>query len=174
MKMRNIGNELREGIRAIKRGKGRRYTVKLPKDVRAICEKMRVSRPTFHRRTESFRRKRARSMAKKYSELRARLSPKARAQSEAMAAKLMAEMPLQELRQALDLTQQQVARTLKIEQAAVSKIEKQTDMYLSTLRRFIAAMGGELEIVARFPDGAVRITQFESPDENAPRARGSR
>jgi len=113
-------------------------------------------------------------MAKKFSELRARLSPKARAESEAVTSKLLAEMPLQALRQALDLTQLEVAKTLKIEQAAVSKMEKQTDMYLSTLRRFIAAIGGELEIVARFPDGAVRITQFEDADENVPRARGSR
>ena len=113
-------------------------------------------------------------MAKKFSELRARLSPKARAQSEARTAKLLEEMPLQELRQALDLTQQEVAESLKIEQAAVSKMEKQTDMYLSTLRRFIAAMGGSLDIVARFPEGAVQITQFGKDDEDAPRARTSR
>ncbi len=113
-------------------------------------------------------------MAKKFSELRARMSPKARAQSEAMTAKLLKEMPLQELRQALDLTQLQVAETLKIDQAAVSKMEKQTDMYLSTLRRFIAAMGGQLEIVAHFPEGAVRVTQFGNVDEGTPRARTSR
>lgn len=113
-------------------------------------------------------------MAKKFSELRKRMTPKARAQSEAMTAKLLEAMPLQELRQALDLTQQQVAETLKIEQAAVSKMEKQTDMYLSTLRRFIAAMGGKLEIVARFPEGAVRITQFKKIDKAAPSPRASR
>lgn len=113
-------------------------------------------------------------MAKKFSELRARMSPKARAQSEAMTTKLLEEMPLQELRQALDLTQQQVAETLKIEQAAVSKMEKQTDMYLSTLRRFIAAMGGQLDVVARFPEGAVHITQFGNEEKDAPRSRSSR
>ncbi|MEX2163183.1 MAG: XRE family transcriptional regulator [Sulfuricaulis sp.] len=113
-------------------------------------------------------------MAKKFSELRARLSPKARTKSEAMTARLLEEMPLQELRQALDLTQRQVAKTLKIEQAAVSKMEKQTDMYLSTLRRFVAAMGGKLDIVARFPEGEVHITQFGNVDEDTPRARGSR
>lgn len=113
-------------------------------------------------------------MTKKFSELRARLTPKALAQSEAMTARLLKEMPLQELRQALDMTQRRVAETLKIEQAAVSKMEKQTDMYLSTLRRFVAAMGGRIEIVARFPEGAVRITQFGKTDEDAPRARGSR
>ncbi len=113
-------------------------------------------------------------MAKKFSELRARMSPKARAQSEAMTARLLEEMPLQELRQALELTQQRVAESLKIEQAAVSKMEKQTDMYVSTLRRFIAAMGGQLDIVARFPEGAVRITQFGNIDEDTSRVRGSR
>jgi len=46
-------------------------------------------------------------------------------------------------------------------QAAVSKLEHQSDMYVSTLRRFIAAMGGELRIVARFPEGDVVINQFE-------------
>jgi transcriptional regulator with XRE-family HTH domain len=102
------------------------------------------------------------------------MSPKARARSEAMTARLLKEMPLQELRQALDLTQRQVAETLKIEQAAVSKMEKQTDMYLSTLRRFIAAMGGQLDIIARFPEGTVQIMQFGHDDEDAPRARGSR
>lgn len=113
-------------------------------------------------------------MAKKFSELRARMSPKARAKSEAMTARLLEDMPLQELRQALDLTQRQVAESLKIEQAAVSKMEKQTDMYVSTLRRFIVAMGGQLDIVARFPEGAVRITQFRNVDEDTPRVRGSR
>ena len=113
-------------------------------------------------------------MAKKFSELRARMSPKARAQSEAMTKKLLEEMPLQELRQALDLTQQEVAETLKIEQAAVSKMEKQTDMYLSTLRRFISAMGGQLDIIARFPDGAVRITQFGNEVGGSSRGRVSR
>ena len=74
---------------------------------------------------------------------------------------LLAEMPLQELRRALDLTQQQVAAALGINQVAVSKMESQTDMYVSTLRRFVEAMGGELRIVARFPQGNVEISQFK-------------
>ncbi len=53
---------------------------------------------------------------------------------------------------------------LHINQSAVSKLERRTDMYLSTLRSYIEAMGGELEIIARFPDRAVRITQFEALD----------
>lgn len=113
-------------------------------------------------------------MAKKFSGLRGRLSREARARSEALTAELLNAMPLQALRQALDQTQCQVAKTLQIKQAAVSRMEHQTDMYLSTLRKFIAALGGELEIVARFPEGAVRITQFEKTPAEDRRTRGAR
>ena len=50
---------------------------------------------------------------------------------------------------------------LGLNQATVSKLERRTDMYLSSLRRFVEAMGGELEISANFPDGRVRIQLFE-------------
>jgi hypothetical protein len=49
-------------------------------------------------------------------------------------------------------------------QPEVSKLEKRTDCLISTVRRYVEAMGGQLEIVARFPDGAVRINQFEDLD----------
>lgn len=77
--------------------------------------------------------------------------------------KLIAEeMTLRELRKARERSQQAVGDILAINQAAVSKIERRTDMYVSTLRSFIEAMGGELEIVARFPDRApIIINQFE-------------
>ncbi len=77
--------------------------------------------------------------------------------------KLIAEeMTLRELRKARERSQQAVGEILAINQAAVSKIERRTDMYVSTLRSFIEAMGGELEIIARFPDRApIRINQFE-------------
>jgi len=55
-------------------------------------------------------------------------------------------------------------------QAAVSKIERQSDMYISTLRRFVAAMGGELRIVAQFPQGDVVINQFEGVEKQDPAA----
>ena len=72
------------------------------------------------------------------------------------------EMTLQQLRKARERSQEVVGEILHINQAAVSKIERRTDMYVSTLRSFIQAMGGELEIVARFPDQPpVRINQFE-------------
>jgi len=70
----------------------------------------------------------------------------------------MKQMPLHELREARRLTQQQLARTLDMTQAAVSQVEKRTDMYLSTLENFVEAMGGHLEMYAVFPDGAVKLS----------------
>ena len=69
-------------------------------------------------------------------------------------------MPLAELRQARKLTQRQIAETLKIKQASVSKMESQTDMYLSTIRKYIEAMGGEIEIIAKFPEGNIKVKDF--------------
>ena len=100
-------------------------------------------------------------MAKKFSELEAKMSPQSRERSDALYKNMLAEMPLNELRQARALSQVKLAETLHVNQAAVSKIERRTDMYISTLRAYIRAMGGELEIVAKFPDGEVKIVNFE-------------
>lgn len=70
-------------------------------------------------------------------------------------------MPLQELRQAHQMSQERIAEILHTKQANVSRIERRTDMYISTLRSYIEAMGGQLDIVARFPNGEVHINQFE-------------
>src|SRR5437879_13700528 len=67
---------------------------------------------------------------------------------------------LDELRAARNLTQEQLARALGVAQAAVSKMERRADMYISTLQTAIKAMGGDLEIRAVFPEGTVRIHQF--------------
>jgi DNA-binding XRE family transcriptional regulator len=99
-------------------------------------------------------------MAKKFAELRAQMSPEARLHAAQQTEAMLAEMPLNELRQARGLSQKMLAEVLHIQQPSVAKIEKRTDMYLSTLRSHIEAMGGELEVVARFPDGAVRISNF--------------
>ncbi len=107
-------------------------------------------------------------MAKPFRVLRERMSPEARARADAKAQAMMKEMPLAGLRQARKLSQEQIAATLHVGQASVSKLERQTDMYLSTLRNFLKAMGGDLEITARFADGAVRITLFEDLDEPSP------
>jgi len=99
-------------------------------------------------------------MTKKFTELKSRMSPQARSQVEEKAAAMLREMPLHELRKARGLSQKVLAELLHVQQPSIAKIEKRTDMYLSTLRSHIEAMGGKLEIVARFPDGAVRIQQF--------------
>jgi len=101
-------------------------------------------------------------MARKFAELEAQLSPERRAKIDAEVKKAMAEMPLNELRNARGLSQQMLAEALQIQQPAIAKIEKRTDMYISTLRSHIRAMGGELDIVARFPDGDVRISTFST------------
>lgn len=101
-------------------------------------------------------------MAKNFKELQAKMSPAARARSEAKAEQMLSEMALDELRVALDLTQEQLAEALHIKQAAVSKMERRSDMFISTLRKIIEAMGGQLEMRAILPDGAVRISQFQA------------
>ena len=69
-------------------------------------------------------------------------------------------MKLAQIRRARQRSQKQIGEAPNIGQASVAKIEKRTDMYVSTLRRFIEAMGGELEIVAHFPDQAIKIGSF--------------
>jgi transcriptional regulator with XRE-family HTH domain len=77
-------------------------------------------------------------------------------------AALQGEMSLAELRQARQLTQESLSETLQVGQAAVAKMEKRADMYVGSLRRFVEAMGGELQVVARFPEGDVQINNFAS------------
>jgi DNA-binding XRE family transcriptional regulator len=107
-------------------------------------------------------------MAKKFAELRARMSPASQARSQDQAKTLLAEMPLNELRQARGLSQQMLADVLHVQQPSIAKLEKRTDMYLSTLRSHIEAMGGELEVIARFPDGAIKIRNFADVGNAAP------
>jgi DNA-binding XRE family transcriptional regulator len=66
-------------------------------------------------------------------------------------------MPLEELRSAREMTQVNLAKVLGVQQASISKMEKRTDMYLSTLRSYVEAMGGRLELRAVFQDGAVNL-----------------
>lgn len=104
-------------------------------------------------------------MANHFSKLRAGMSADAQAKSSAKARAMLEEMPLQELRLARGLSQKALAKALDVQQPAVAKMEKRTDMYLSTLRNHIRAMGGELDIIARFPDGEVRIQNFSEPGD---------
>jgi len=100
-------------------------------------------------------------MAKSFKALQAKMSPEARARSEDKAQQMVREMALDELRGALDLTQEHLAELLHVNQAAISKVERRSDMYISTLRKIIEAMGGHLDIRAVLPNGVVRINQFE-------------
>lgn len=86
---------------------------------------------------------------------------KSRARSRAKAEVYKAEMALDELREARELTQENLAALLNLRQASISKMERRADMYISTLRSLIRAMGGDLRIEAVFPEGKVRISQFK-------------
>jgi predicted transcriptional regulator len=96
-------------------------------------------------------------MARKWSELEAKMGPERVAASRARAKKIIEEMPLQQLRNARQMTQTRLAEVLEMDQGNISKLEQRTDMYLSTLRSYVEAMGGALEIRAVFPDGVVKI-----------------
>ena len=102
-------------------------------------------------------------MAKKWSEIRRTLSPEA---EERIRQKVEAKgMMLNQIRQARQLTQVNLAEALSINQGAVSMMERRTDMYVSTLRSYIEALGGELTITAKFLEGVIQIEQFEDVTE---------
>lgn len=100
------------------------------------------------------------SMAEKFRKLWTQMSHERQERATRRTAEMLGEMPLQELRQARQLSQEALASAMGANQSSVSKLERRTDMYVSTLRSYIEAMGGELEILAKFPDGEVRIAQF--------------
>jgi transcriptional regulator with XRE-family HTH domain len=107
--------------------------------------------------------------ARNFNELRNKLPAESRARIDTRVKATLYEMALDELRAARELTQTRLAETLGITQATVSKIERRADLYVSTLARFIEAMGGELEIRAVFPEGAVRLKRFgESANSSRP------
>jgi DNA-binding XRE family transcriptional regulator len=103
------------------------------------------------------------------------LSPDRRKKIEARTARLVAEeMTLQELRRARKLTQVRMAKALRISQDGVSRLEKRTDLLLSTLRKSVEAMGGSLSLIAEFPDrGPVVLSGIASvetdPSPHRPR-----
>jgi transcriptional regulator with XRE-family HTH domain len=100
-------------------------------------------------------------MARKWSEIREKMSPERRERNREKTAALLLAMDLAELRDNLDLTQEEVAARLQISQSNVSRFEKRRDMLVSTLREVVGALGGELHLVAEFPDGDVEISQFD-------------
>lgn len=103
-------------------------------------------------------------MAIRFEDYLAKLPEEERRAVEQRGAELIEEeATLRQLRKAREQSQEELARTLGVKQAAISKLERRADMYVSTLRGLIEAMGGTLEIVARFPGHPpVRLSQFEA------------
>lgn len=99
-------------------------------------------------------------MAKKWNELRARMSPESQARAAAQAEAMSVELQLADLRRTRDRTQVEVAQAMDREQAAISRLERREDMYISTLREYVRALGGELKLVASFPDAEIQIQPF--------------
>ena len=95
-----------------------------------------------------------------FSDLTKDFTPERRARVDARKVELRGAMPLHELRQARAMTQKAIGEALHVNQPAVAKLERRADMYVSNLRAYIEAMGGKLNIVAEFPQGAVTITNF--------------
>ena len=101
-------------------------------------------------------------MTRSFSELTKDFSPERRERIEQRKEQLRQEMTLAELRRAFSLTQDTLAKNLNVKQAEISKIENRADMLMSTLRNFVQAMGGDLEVRAVFPDRAIQISTFSA------------
>src|SRR6266699_6256104 len=100
-------------------------------------------------------------MARNYKELQQKMDPASRSDNVLRVRDELQRMALEELRNAKRLTQADMAEMLDVPQSSISRIEQRADMYLSTLRNYIHAMGGVLQIQAVFPDGgAVVINRF--------------
>ncbi len=100
-------------------------------------------------------------MAKNFSHLREKMSPERQQRNRAEAERMLLEMTLQELRQNVaNLNQEEIAEILQVTQGYVSKLERQDDMLLSRLYTYVEALGGKVEIRAKFPNREVRVNQF--------------
>jgi transcriptional regulator with XRE-family HTH domain len=103
-------------------------------------------------------------MAKSYDELANRvMTAKSRARAAGRARELLAEMLLSEIRKVAGKSQSELAELLGIKQPSLSKLESQDDMQISTLKRIVEALGGEIQIIAQFPAAKMRIKQFDDP-----------
>ena len=96
-------------------------------------------------------------MAKKWEDVRRKGTPEREARITAEVRAELAKLPLSEMRRARLMTQVRLAEVLRVDQGAISKLERRSDMYLSTLRSYIEALGGQLELRAVFPDGELLV-----------------
>lgn len=96
-------------------------------------------------------------MAKKFSELYSKIPAARRARIEEQVRKERRKIALSEMRKARSLTQNAIAEQLHIDQGAVSRLERRTDMYLSTLRSYVEATGGRLEVRAVYADETIDL-----------------
>lgn len=111
-------------------------------------------------------------MAKSFDELVQRTTTKKTREIAARRTQeLLGELLLSEIRLQAGKSQREVADTLGMKQPSLSKLEKQADMQISTLRKIIQALGGELEVLARFPRGTVKINQFQPASDTKARSR---
>jgi predicted XRE-type DNA-binding protein len=100
-------------------------------------------------------------MAKRFRDLAARtMTAEQRARAAKRAQALLMEMSLGQLRKARELSQLEMAEKLKTTQSSISRLEHQADMYLSTLREYVEASGGHLDLIARYRDTEIRLAQF--------------
>ena len=104
----------------------------------------------------------------KWADLRQQMNPEAQREVEDRVNRTVRH--LDEIRRARGMTQVTLASAMGVSQAQITKVEHQADLYVSTLRRFVEAMGGKLELVARFPDGEPIAVKLAEPreDDNAP------
>ena len=99
-------------------------------------------------------------MAKSFNELRRKMSPERRQRNAAEADRMLLEMTLQELRQGITrFSQEDIAEMLEVTQGCISKLERQDDMLVSKLCAYVEALGGEVEIRAKFLNQEVQIKQ---------------
>jgi len=113
-------------------------------------------------------------MAKNFDTLVKRTTSKATRDKAAVRTKeLLAELPVAELRQLAGKSQRELAKILGIKQPSLSKLENQSDIQVSTLQKIVEALGGKLDVVARFPKGSVKIGQFGNRSQTSPRSRSA-
>lgn len=102
-------------------------------------------------------------MAKSFDELVKRTTTKrTQAKAARRTKELLAELLLSEMRELAGKSQQEVAESLGIKAPSLSKMEKQKDIQISTLQKIVNALGGELQVLAKFPKGTFKISQFDS------------